>query len=120
MFLVEAKGKSGIWNNTLSDDFIQFLPSNLKCSPQDLSIHYIPEEVWQSYASFQQSGGTVVFGQGKLQKYVKTIVPPLNEELPPTEVVELVEEAVLKPLISSWPYEEVAGSLVFQGNQVEE
>ena len=120
MFLIEAKGKAAVWNNSVEDDFIRFLPANLKCEPSDLSIHHIPDDLGQACILFEQSGGRIELGQGKIKKFLKTVVPSLNEETPPTEIWELIEEIPLRALVSSWPYEEVSGNLVFKGIQVEE
>lgn len=132
MFLVKALSKSGLWNNKMGDDFIRFLPDHLECSPSDLVIHYIKKDVKVALEAFDaQEGCRVEYADGKAKKF-HTITVVTQEEItnPETGEVatvnheekheELLEEISLSPLISSWPYEEVDGKLMFKGIQLGE
>ncbi|NBO57081.1 MAG: hypothetical protein EBU84_21365 [Actinobacteria bacterium] len=120
MFLIEVNEKSGVWNNTLEDDFIRFLPSHFKCLPQDISVHHIPNDVWQACTLFEASGGRIELGQGRIRKLAKVTVAPQKEGDIPVDDYQVTEEIPLKPLKSSWPYEDRDGTLIFLGMEVEE
>jgi hypothetical protein len=130
MFLVKTPVKSELWNNKLNDDFIRFLPDFFECSPSELIIHFVKKDVKSALESFEkQEGCRVEYVDGKAKKFHTVTVITQEEFTNPEsgEVTtvdkeekheELLEEITLTPLVSSWPYEEVEGKLIFKGIQL--
>lgn len=118
MFLVEANGKAGIWQNSMNDDFIQFLPNFFGCLPKDISVTYIPDAQGRDLLEFaQQPGKRIEVGGGKVSKFEMKKVMVDDQEV---EQEFSAGEVIGQALVESWPYQEKNGKLVFNGLKIKE
>ncbi len=134
MFLIEAKGKSGLWKNSLNDDFLRFLPDYFGCSAEELSVRFLSDSIGNELEIFSQQdkcrlemGGGIV---KKIQKQKVTVIEQVEETqtledgtsqtiLVPKETEEeqdvILETIQTSEVVSSWPYQNQNGNLVFLG-----
>lgn len=143
MFLIEAKGKVGLWQNAPQDDFIQFLPNYFGCSPEELSVRFIPDSKGKETLEFSKKENCrIELGGGKIKKFEKRkvkIVENIEESqttiddqgqettqlvlVPKEKEIEeelQIEEIDSLPVVSSWPYEKQNDKLIFKGIQIQE
>jgi hypothetical protein len=125
MFLIKAKEQNRLWSNGLNDDFIRFLPKELNCLPSDLKIFYIKDSVKEEIEQHcsvvdnfvNLENGEVSFCKSIKEMQQVEVEGEMKEVEVIKEIVTLTTKA-LTPLVSSWPYEEVEGKLIFKGIQL--
>ncbi len=49
MFIVEAVGNREIFNNSLKDDFLQFLPNHFGCEPSEITAYYVEDSEFEKW-----------------------------------------------------------------------
>jgi uncharacterized protein YlbG (UPF0298 family) len=124
MWLIEYQGKFHIWENTIKDDFLRFIPHCLGCGSEDISAYWVGSVEDQKLILSKEnevkikSDSLGIFRKSKKIRYAKVDENNQEIEIIKEEVQEeqFIKEVEAKKLVR-WPYSENGE---FQGNKFDE
>lgn len=114
MFIIEVNNKRELFENTIDDDFLRYLPGYYACNPEDITAHFFDEMERQKLRRHLNDDNANYFElgpSGALIKKTTTKDKKGNDK-------EIVVEQVQGQKLLEWPYEKDAdGNLKFKGHK---